>query len=357
VIEGSSVEVITNPEKVNPSLAVAGLGSVFPPFLGLDRPSINLHEENQRTPRKNPRKVNREIEKFFRYQNIYDYEQPEKRSVFEEEAKKVEGSFSLRIAYGGQLVELKRLLGKKPDDLGKKPGDIIGGYSRESRNRFIKLLLAIDYEKMGVPLYYTITYPNEWSGDPRQWKKDLDHLSHRLKRAFPDYCGTWRLEPQKRGAPHFCGFLWGCDYLESYEGKKWFSRQWFEVVGSGDEKHLLAGTGIMRELKVMDRVFYMAKYQNKKEKGGDRQEFDYAVGRYWGCFNRKKLAIKVEEFEIDRALFFRVRRVLRKCLQRRIGKNRFIEDVKGKQNGLWMKMSNETIEALLNLFVDEHAPS
>jgi hypothetical protein len=350
------MESITNPVKVNPPLAVAGLGSVSPPFLGLDRPSFQIHEQNQKQPKKNLRKVNREIEKFFRYQNIYDYEQPQKKPIFQDEAEKVSGAFSIRIAAGGQLVELKKKLGKKPDELGKSKGDIIDGFSRESRNRFIKLLLSIDYKKMGDPLFYTLTYPGAFSNDPRQWHKDLDVFIHRLKREFSNLCGTWRLEPQKRGAPHFCGFLWGCDRLETYEGKLWFSRSWYEVVGSGDEKHLHAGTGIMRvphdEYERWKLMMYQAKYQTKKEKGGVSQEFDYPVGRYWGAFERKNLAVSIEEFDIDRWLYFKLRRVGKKVLQKRIGKNKFIEAVKGNESGLWIRMSNDDIEKLLKLYVD-----
>lgn len=350
------MESITNPEKVNPPLAGAGLDLVFPPFPGLDRLSLKIHEENQKPHRKNIRKTTGPMAKFFRYQNIYDYEQTQKKSAFEEEARKETGDFRIRIAAGGRLVELKKMLGKKPEELGKNPGDVIEGYSRESRNRFLKLLLAIDYKKMGAPLFYTLTYPGTYSNDPRQWKNDLAAMVRRLKREFPDLCGTWRLEPQKRGAPHFSGFLWGCDYLTTFKGKEWFSRQWFEVVGSGDERHLRAGTGLSREVMIETRIFYLAKYQTKAEKGGVSQQFDYPVGRYWGCFERKKLSIKIEEFEIDRALFFRIRRVMKKQLERKLGKNRFREAVKGKQNGLWMMMTNQTIESLLNLFIDEHEP-
>jgi hypothetical protein len=264
--------------------------------------------------------------------------------------------FRVMISEGGQLVELKRKLGDKPTELGKSRGDVIDGYTRESRNRFIKILLSINYAAMGSPFYYTLTYPGEYSNDPRQWKRDLDTFRKRLKRQYPDYCGTWRLEPQKRGAPHFSGFLWGCDDLGTVRGKKWFSRQWYEVVGSGDEKHLRAGTGISREIMIDTRIFYMAKYQTKTEKGGMKQEFDYPVGRYWGIFERKKLAIKNEEFEIDRELYFKLRRVMKKKLEKRLTKNKFREVVKGKQNGLWVKMSNRDIEKLLILFVDETEP-
>jgi hypothetical protein len=356
VIEGSIVESIINPEKVNPPLLGAGLDRSGLLSSGLDRRFL-FHQQNQKEHTKNLRKTNREIDKFFRYQNIYDYERPQKKVGFQDEAELETGAFSLRIASGGRLVELSRKLGKKPEELGKKSGDVIDGYSRESRNRFIKLLLSIDYKAMGAPFYYTMTYPGEFSNDPRVWKRDLDVFIHRLKREFPDLCGTWRLEPQKRGAPHFSGFLWGCDRLETFEGKKWFSLQWFEVVGSGDERHLWAGTGISRELMVETRIFYLAKYQTKAEKGGVSQQFDYPVGRYWGVFERKKLSINIEDRPIDRTLYFKLRRVMKKRLEKKLGKNRFREAVKGKQNGLWMIMSNQDILGLLSLFVDEREQS
>jgi len=268
-----------------------------------------------------------------------------------EEELKHPGRYFLEIAEGGRLVVLKRRLGKKPEGLGKRKGDITEGFTRASRNSFIKFLLSIDYEKMGVPLFFTLTYPGEYSNDPRIWKRDLRTLFERLKYKFDRITGNWRLEPQRRGAPHFCGFLWNCDWLKTMEGKKWFSRQWFEVVGSGDERHLRAGTGIDVEQNVGNRIFYMAKYQTKIEKGGVKQEFDYPVGRYWGAFNRKEIAINKEEIEIDRALFFKLRRPIKKLLESKLDKNKYREVIKGKQSGLWAMMKNEEILKLMNMTI------
>lgn len=262
-------------------------------------------------------------------------------------------AYSLRIALGGQLVELVRRLGRKPYDLSKRKGDVINCYSRESRNRFLKFLLSIDYKQMGNPLFYTLTYPKSYPENPQDWKSHLSAMVRRLKRKYPGVCGTWRLEPQKRGAPHFSGFLWGCDELTTELGKRWFSRQWFEIVDSGDDKHLLAGTGISKELMIETRIYYLAKYQAKSEKGGDKQEFKYPVGRYWGCFGRERLVINVEEFKIDRQLYFRLKRVMRRKLEKKIGKKRYYEVLKGRECGMWVRMSNDTIERLLDLLVED----
>jgi hypothetical protein len=48
---------------------------------------------------------------------------------------------------------------------------------------------------------------------------------------------------------------------------------------------------------------------------------------------------------------------MKKRLEKKLGKNRFREAVKGKQNGLWMIMSNQDILGLLSLFVDEREQS
>jgi len=262
------------------------------------------------------------------------------------------GGYKISYSAGGRLVELKRIMGEKPDGLGKSKGDVVDGYSREARNRFIKTLLSIDYKIMGTPLYYTLTYPGEYSNDPRIWKRDLMTFIKRLKRLYPDLCGTWRLEPQERGAPHYCGFLWGCRDLNGMEGKELFSKMWFEVVGSGDEKHLRAGTGITVERQIVNRIFYMAKYQTKAEKGGLKQEFDYPVGRYWGIFNRDKLAIQKEEIELDRKLYFKIRRIIKKKLEKRLTRNKFRDVVAKKSSGLWVSMSNSDVMKILKQVVE-----
>lgn len=262
------------------------------------------------------------------------------------------GGYKISYSPGGRLVELKRILGEKPDGLGKSKGDIVDGYSRESRNRFLKILFSIDYVIMGTPLFYTLTYPGEYSNDPRIWKRDLMTFIKRLKRLYPDLCGTWRLEPQKRGAPHYCGFLWGCPDLGGMKGKELFSKMWFEVVGSGDEKHLRAGTGIEVPYDLTGTIFYIAKYQAKDEKGGVKQEFDYPVGRYWGIFNRDKVAIQKEEIELDRKLYFKIRRIIKKKLEKRLTRNKFRDVVAKKSSGLWVSMSNIDVMKILKQVVE-----
>ena len=59
----------------------------------------------------------------------------------------------------------------------------------------------------------------------------------------------------------------------------------------------------------------------------------------------------ISEFDLDKNLFFKVRRVMRKKLERRLTKNKYREVIKGKASGLWVSMSNDDILRLVDHIV------
>lgn len=82
-------------------------------------------------------------------------------------------------------------------------------------------------------------------------------------------------------APHFHLLVWNVDYKNLRE---WIPQNWYEVVGSGDEKHLAAGTRVERVRSSRGVLFYTAKYICKSD--------SYVMagwGRYWGVVNRDML--------------------------------------------------------------------
>ena len=261
--------------------------------------------------------------------------------------------YSLTVAIGAKCVELKRKLGKQPAKLKNIKRGEVQTYSRQSRNNFLKTLLSIDYSVMGKPAFLTLTYPGEYSEDARIWKDDLHLFIVRLRKEFRSACGTWKIEPQKRGAPHYHLFLWNGPDLTTMKGKAWLSRVWFEVVGSGDKKHLSAGTSVQTEINTIKEIYYMAKYQTKNEKGTKSEIFEYKIGRYWGMFGRKNIRISHEEMEIPKNLYFKIRRVLRKKLEKRTTKTRYKEIMRGSQAGLWAEVSEKTILRLVNKIIDD----
>lgn len=66
----------------------------------------------------------------------------------------------------------------------------------------------------------------------------------------------------------------------------WVSQNWYEVVGSGDERHLRAGTRVERVKSRNGVMFYAAKYLSKVDLEPWK---DLDVGRFWGIYFRKNM--------------------------------------------------------------------
>lgn len=211
----------------------------------------------------------------------------------------------VQVPVGGNLVELKagRRVGVAPP--GGPRGRVVE-FSAAARRRLQRRLASINREVAGLPLFVTLTYPLEWSEDGRRWKRDLKAWWGRVRRRWPAASAVWRLEFQKRGAPHYHLLVFGVPSLPV----AWVSRSWYQVVGSGDPKHLAAGTQVARVKSWRGVAAYASKYMAKI--GGGSVLAD--VGRYWGVLGGENLPVVVVEVVLSFAQFFKLRRVLRRYL-------------------------------------------
>jgi hypothetical protein len=170
----------------------------------------------------------------------------------------------------------------------RDPADVGGGlrgmatFSKNSRRR---LLFTMCKMKRGnVPLFVTLTYPSVFPdpvNDRVVYKKHLEHFFERLERRFPGVAVLWRLQFQKRTAPHFHLFVWGVDYVRLL---MCVSKMWFETVGSGDVKHLSAGTRVEKLRSWRGAMGYAARYLSDVD-----ENFNGFVGRWWGVKGRVNL--------------------------------------------------------------------
>tara|TARA_Y100001933_G_scaffold265286_1_gene340164 strand:- start:29586 stop:30521 length:936 start_codon:yes stop_codon:yes gene_type:complete len=222
--------------------------------------------------------------------------------------KDTKEKWACEIAVGGSVVSVK---GRKPTHI-KAGGGVRGevkGFSKNARRRLIRKVGSIDREALQcMPIFITLTYPGEWPSDPKQWKKHLDTWAKRLKRRYPNACAIWKLEPQKRGAPHYHLILLNVPHVSKY----WLTESWYEVVGSGDERHLRAGTNIQLIRSWRGCMSYAAKYTAKVIE--ELPEGWEKVGRMWGIIGRANLPITVIRFAVDKALFLRIRDFLWFCI-------------------------------------------
>lgn len=184
----------------------------------------------------------------------------------------------------------------------------IGGFSRESRRRLMCLLNSVDRSRVPHPLFFTLTYPGEWPRDPQVWKAHLRAFRERMRRRYGKFPAVWRLEFQRRGAPHFHLLVFLDVSRPALRG--FVSRSWYGVVGSGDEDHLKAGTQVVRVHSWRGVRSYAAKYLGKVE--GDDRDPDQSIGRFWGVWNKDLLPITAEHHQLTFDQFYRLRRVLRR---------------------------------------------
>lgn len=211
---------------------------------------------------------------------------------------------------GGELIKFRRP-GEAPPGGGVRGK--VEGFSYASRRRMIDMLNSLNREQSGLPIFLTLTYPNDWPGSPREWKKHLDTWLKRLRRTHPSVWGLWKLEPQRRGAPHYHLLLWGVEHVS----KEWLSLSWYEVVGSGDLKHLLAGTRV-ESVRMWNGVKrYASKYLAKRLEDLPEQ-WREGVGRWWGVVNRNGMNEHRQRHTVRVVIktWYRIRRILAKQVQR-----------------------------------------
>jgi hypothetical protein len=147
----------------------------------------------------------------------------------------------------------------------------VQGFSEDSKRRMLFTFRNV----VGLRVLLTLTYPGQFSTDGREVKRHWANMRRWLARRGVG--GAWFMEFQARGAPHFHCFLTG------EVPKEDVAAAWYQIVASGDERHLRAGTRIeaLRELHAAGA--YAAKYLKKQEQKDVPEGFS-DVGRFWGLF-------------------------------------------------------------------------
>jgi hypothetical protein len=129
----------------------------------------------------------------------------------------------------------------------------------------------------------TLTYPQRFPEDGVTHKTDLDVFIKRLKRKFgEDVEYLWKLEFQKRGAPHYHIIVRLPKFYNHEYLKHWLSQNWYEVAqrfwDEKQEKHLSAGTEVQKIKNIRSAAHYLCKYLNKELDNTPSNQ-----GRFWGC--------------------------------------------------------------------------
>lgn len=179
---------------------------------------------------------------------------------------------------------------------GRPEGAVITEFSDKSMRNFVFLAKNCDCEFYSM---ITMTYPRVFEIDGRAVKNHLKLFKKRYEYRYQRR-GLWWLEFQERGAPHFhvlsevnlaeCGDIVckrrrgkrdGQSYLTCQAEEDWLSCAWYDIVDSGDEKHLRAGCAWEVVEKTEGALRYAAAHAGKRKQKIVPAAFRN-VGRFWG---------------------------------------------------------------------------
>lgn len=162
--------------------------------------------------------------------------------------------------------------------------DDIKTFSFKSRKRFFEFFASLNYSRYGVPLFVSCTYHFDYSSDRKSLKYFLKKFYQNLKYKLPPFDLIWKLEYQKRGAPHFHFGLFpksksdnfDCDSIKNYIVRAWLKLKACKCP---------ACTIFSCDVRVMKDYSHAMIYMSKEFcKLQDRYE-DHDLGRVWGHSN------------------------------------------------------------------------
>jgi len=97
-------------------------------------------------------------------------------------------------------------------------------FSKGARRRALRLVASLRRDIR--PTFLTMTYPDLFNTDPRQWKRDLESFFKRVLRRWPAAVIFWKMEPKERKtgqnkgniAPHFHLLIYNVPGLTCFIG-------------------------------------------------------------------------------------------------------------------------------------------
>ena len=209
----------------------------------------------------------------------------------------------VHIEAQGRLLRVRATL---DDDEIRRGGGGRGNvtdFSSQSRVRLFRLIARLKApEHKGYRSKVSfVTLTTREVLHPRVFKVLLFRLFRRMRKKFPDTAIIWRLEYQKRGAPHAHCILYNAPYID----KKLLQSVWGEIVGEPEPftriqlvrayKSLCAYVGKYVGKVGGDSGFNSVTYSNRVENVSAAEL--RSAGRVWGVYNRS--ALPFDDLETD----------------------------------------------------------
>lgn len=209
----------------------------------------------------------------------------------------------VKLEAQGRLLRVKATLDDEEIRRGGGSRGNVTEFSSQSRVRLFRLIARLRTpEHKGYRSKVSfVTLTTREVLHPRVFKLFLFRLFRRMRRKFPGTAIIWRLEYQKRGAPHAHCILYNAPYID----KKALQEVWGAIVGEPEPftriemvrayKSLCAYVGKYVAKMSGDSGFNSVTYSDRVENlSADELK---SAGRVWGVYNRS--ALPFDELESD----------------------------------------------------------
>lgn len=208
--------------------------------------------------------------------------------------------------------ELDRTFDRRPCDWTR--GDV-DEFSHESRKRLLKKFACLQTFDLHNAKFLTLTYHQAHRAGPLQAREDLSTFLQYLRDNYPGVRYIWRLELQKRGAPHFHLIVF-FPYTQSEQGLKSFTNNviqaWHRIADPTSKDHAKYGCMVENVSSRKKCFSYLSKYIAKEDPAGKSAY----KGRRWGHSTNMNFQPLVD-VDVSHGVWFILRRMIRKLLKAR----------------------------------------
>lgn len=229
----------------------------------------------------------------------------------------------------------------------RKKNDI-KGFSQNSRRRFVKQLAHINLNFYASPLFLTLTYRNTLPKDSNELRTQLNLFLTKLRRMNTKFHYVWRLEFQKRGAPHFHLILFPFQNVRKQDVCKYendIRLAWRSTLKSWDSS-MQKYSVRLDKLEGRRNVFsYISKYATKP----DETESSTYFGRRFGFSSDINLNPLTSAKLSDRD-FYLFRKIIYNFMKKRNGLSEQFEKYLLFDPSIEVLVSVEEIEEVLKEF-------
>ena len=223
------------------------------------------------------------------------------------------GSFVLRRAVGGSVVQLSRVLGKRPPRREVKRGTI-KKLTNAAGLRLIRSMRSLDQSKVEEASFVTNTLPlGEFPTSAII--KFLKDYRQRFERRWPGHSAYWAKELTEKGTPHLhlvIAWVKGAPVPSRSEFIDWNDNAWADVVKSTNPHHRRVACKVEKVRTWEGASTYLGGYL----KQGQEDERLAEMGKRWGIIGKKNLPIETVESVEDRPVGQRMIRTLRRRRER-----------------------------------------